>query len=48
MPSAAASESPAQDSSRAGDFGPLTVDPQERIDSLLIHLGTRVGGLVIA
>lgn len=28
-----------------GDFGPLTVDPQERIDSLLAHLGTQAGGL---
>ena len=28
-----------------GDSAPVAVDPQERIDSLLTHLGTRAGGL---
>ncbi len=46
MSSAIASEVPAQRSSHGDALTPLTVDPQERIDSLLAHLGTRARGLV--
>lgn len=45
MRSAIASEAPAQRSLRGDALAPLTVDPQERIDSLLAHLGTRAEGL---
>jgi magnesium-transporting ATPase (P-type) len=45
MRPAVASRVPAQDSPGAGYLGPPTVDPQERIDSLLAHLGTRAEGL---
>ena len=44
MPSAPASEAPAQRSLRADPLA-VTVDPQQRIDSLLAHLGTRAEGL---
>ena len=45
VPGAPVSEVPAQRSSRAGALASVTVDPQERIDPLLAHLGTRAVGL---
>jgi len=45
MPSAPVSEASAQRSLQAGARASVTVDPQERIDSLLAHVGTRAGGL---
>jgi magnesium-transporting ATPase (P-type) len=45
MPPALASKAPAPESSAAPNVAPLAIDPQERIDSLLAHLGTRVEGL---
>jgi magnesium-transporting ATPase (P-type) len=45
MPSATASRASARAASSATEAGSLTVDPQERIDWLLVHLGTRAAGL---
>ena len=45
MFSALASRETTQHSRRAEDSVPVAVDPQERIDSLLTHLGTRAEGL---
>jgi calcium-translocating P-type ATPase len=45
MSSAVASGAPKRDVPARPDFVPAAVDPQERIDSLLAHLGTRPDGL---
>jgi calcium-translocating P-type ATPase len=45
MPHAVGSGSVRQDPASASDLGVGVVDPQERIDVLLAHLGTRASGL---
>jgi hypothetical protein len=45
MPDAVAPRSVLQDRPSASDLGVGVIDPQERIDVLLAHLGTRASGL---
>jgi hypothetical protein len=45
MPHAVGSGSVRQDPASASDLGVGVIDPQERIDVLLAHLGTRASGL---
>src|SRR5450759_928611 len=45
MPDAVAPRLVLQDRASASDLGIGVVDPQERIDVLLAHLGTRASGL---
>jgi magnesium-transporting ATPase (P-type) len=45
MPDAVAPRSVRQDRASASDLGVGVIDPQERIEVLLAHLGTRASGL---
>ena len=47
MPDAVAA-APAPSGSAAGAVDVSAVDPQERIEALLAHLGTALGGSVVA